>query len=153
MTTPCNPKSQGAQCWICPQCHDDKHHVPGDERCLKHQIKNLTLANRDLQDWFDDARDEAERLRARATEAESSDIYEFDMGYVFARSDPYYHIRWDLEKPATIRSATMEEAHSKLRAILGEPDRLQRIVTRVKKIRPAASHQADEAEKAGGGYE
>lgn len=39
-------KSQGAQCWICPQCYDDKAHEPGDMHCLQQQKKEaMTIAS------------------------------------------------------------------------------------------------------------
>ncbi len=28
----------GAQCWICPHCHDDKHHVSGPEGCERQAL-------------------------------------------------------------------------------------------------------------------
>ena len=27
------PNEPGAQCWICPHCHDDAHHISGSEGC------------------------------------------------------------------------------------------------------------------------
>lgn len=36
------------------------------------EIEALKLANRDLQHWFEDARDEAERLRGRVSELEAT---------------------------------------------------------------------------------
>jgi len=29
-----------SQCWICPECYDDKHHTTGDAHCLKQQEEN-----------------------------------------------------------------------------------------------------------------
>lgn len=40
------------QCWICPQCHDDKNHTPGDDKCRWKQeenYRNLKAENEQLQ--------------------------------------------------------------------------------------------------------
>ena len=36
-----------AQSWICPECHDDKHHVPGDHQCEANKEQAKALAERD----------------------------------------------------------------------------------------------------------
>ena len=32
-----------AQCWICPQCYDDRHHEPGDMHCIQGQAREAKL--------------------------------------------------------------------------------------------------------------
>lgn len=38
-----------AQCWICPDCFDDKHHKPGDMHCLKGQIEHFQTRIAELE--------------------------------------------------------------------------------------------------------
>ena len=34
-----------AQCWICPECHDDSHHQPGDKYCQAQKRNNEMAAH------------------------------------------------------------------------------------------------------------
>lgn len=61
-----------SQCWICPQCLDDRHHKPGDLHCLREQIRGHEYANSDLRQELAAARDEAERLRGQLDEVHSA---------------------------------------------------------------------------------
>lgn len=64
-----------AQCWICPQCYDDKNHTPGDTHCLQEQKREAMaiarlnqLESRKLQEQLTAAQSDNDALRARAAE-------------------------------------------------------------------------------------
>jgi hypothetical protein len=38
---PGDPRSQGAQCWICPHCFDDSHHISDEAGCERHASTGL----------------------------------------------------------------------------------------------------------------
>lgn len=65
-------KSQGAQRFICPQCFDDKHHIPGDNHCLQGQKKEAMGIARLNQLESKRLREENEALRGRVAEFANS---------------------------------------------------------------------------------
>jgi hypothetical protein len=57
------------QCWICPQCFDDKHHNPGDALCERNQKISKSHDKIDrLMALADELKGELEQSRGRVSE-------------------------------------------------------------------------------------
>jgi len=139
-------KSQGAQCWICPQCYDDKHHEPGDMRCLQQQKKEAMaiaslnqIENRHLRQQLEQAEARVAELEDAASwcEAENGDMQSLmALVGVVERGNSQ---SWLLRKQAEAVEKAAKRCTPKglpLSSILGYAQRLRQ--------------QADEAERAGG---
>jgi|GEM_PF-1163725 len=135
------------------------------------EIEQLLAANRDLQDWFDDARSEVEQLRARVAELEEFAFFvqlsaerELDPDYVPPRTEAAIKVLLDEARKITGEDESCDYVNAWLlrkqaEAVedFGQPfDLVHRMVSSRKVAEDAREYaqrlrqQDDDAEKAGG---